>query len=383
MLITTFTYVQAADLTVGDKNSDDISKWMDNYISTSMNSAPAAGVGILVANGKDIVLTKSYGHSNIESNLVSNFNDVYQIGSITKQFTAVSILMLEEQGKLSLDDDITKYLPNYPTQGKKITIANLLYHTSGIKNYIKVGHTDSKMAPGRKVNQSDYILELRPDEMMNFFQHEPLEFSPGDNWNYSNSGYFLAGLIIEKVSGLTYEDFIETHLMAKASMTNSSYTNYEEIVPNRAKGYKIKNKKLLNADPLNMSVPYAAGALSSTLNDLLKWNNKLHTSDKLLGKNAYKKLITPGALNNGNGLPLGYALGIAVSNRDGHVAIMHPGGINGFSGILVYFPKQQISVIVLSNTYEGTLKDFVYKLEMNLSAYLLDADVTKFSYLGH
>lgn len=372
--------VMALDLEVGSKNTREIFAWVDHYAETALKAAPAAGLSILVAKGDDILFAKAYGYANLENKTASKVETVYQIGSLTKQFTSVAILQLEEQGKLSLKDDITKFLPDYPTQGKTITIAHLLYHTSGIKNYIRVGYTDSKMAPGRLVNDGEYRLDLSHEEMTAFFKNEPLEFAPGTSWNYSNAGYYLAGMIIEKVSGLSYEEYIETHLMAPAEMTRSSYTNFEEIVDNRARGYKVKDGKLLNANALSMSVPFSAGALSSTVTDLFKWTRRLHNGPQFLGKSAYKKLTTPGKLNNGKTLPMNYALGLAAPLRDGHEAIMHPGGINGFSSIVSYFPEQQLSVIVLTNTYNKKSRAFADKVELALSAYLLNADITKFDF---
>jgi CubicO group peptidase (beta-lactamase class C family) len=372
--------VMAHDLEVGGKNAREISAWVDHYAELALKAEPAAGVTILVAKGDDILFAKAYGYADLENKTASKVETVYQIGSLTKQFTSVAILQLEEQGKLSLNDDITKFLPDYPTQGKKITIANLLNHTSGIKNYIRVGYTDSKMAPGRLVNNGEYRLDLSHDEMTEFFKNEPLEFAPGTSWNYSNAGYYLAGMIIEKVSDLSYGEYIETHLMAPAEMTRSSYTNFEELVDNRARGYKIKDGKRLNANALSMSVPFSAGALSSTVTDLFKWTRRLHNGPQVLGKSAYKKLTTAGKLNNGKTLPMNYALGLATPLRDGHPVIMHPGGINGFSSIMSYFPEQDLSVIVLTNTYKKKSRAFADKVELALSAYLLNADITKFDF---
>ncbi len=362
------------------KDAGDISAWMDNYIGQALINEPAAGVTILVGKGDDIVFTKAYGYSDLENKIPSKVETVYQIGSMTKQFTAVALLQLEEQGKLSLNDDITKYLPDYPTHGKKITIANILYHTSGIKNYIAVGYTDSRVAPGRIVNDAEYRMDLRPDEMIGFFKNEPLEFPPGTAWNYTNAGYYLAGLIIEKASGMSYSEYVENKLFAPSLMTSSYYTNFEKIISNRARGYKPKDGKLFNANAMSMTVPYAAGALSSTVEDLFKWNRIIHAGNQLLSKESYAKFITPGKLNNGQDLPISYALGIASAKRGGHMTIMHPGGINGFSSVLTYFPEQELSVIVLTNTYNKKSKSFADKVELALSAFLFDADKTDFDY---
>ena len=365
---------------MANKSVEEITKWTNDFVEETLPSK-AAGVSILVAKGDKIIFSKAYGYADLENRVPAKVNTVYQIGSITKQFTSVAIMQLVSQGKLNLNDDITKYIPDYPSKGKKITIANILYHTSGIKNYIKAGDADSKMAPGRIVNNVEYRLDLRPDEMRNFFENEPLNFEPGTSWSYSNGGYFLAGLIIEKASGLSYKEYIESKLFTPLSMTNSSYTNFENIVPNRARGYKLENDKLLNADLMDMSVPYAAGALSSTIADLFKWNRKLHTTNIILNKESYKKLITPGKLNNGSVLPINYALGIASPIRNGHKAILHPGSISGFSSISSYFPEQDLTIIVLCNTSPNMSAGYADMVELALSAFLYDSEPEKFRFM--
>ncbi|MEX0299694.1 MAG: serine hydrolase domain-containing protein [Kordiimonas sp.] len=372
--------VSANEVGVNGKNAKDIEQWVDAYVEKALTEGPAAGLTILVAKGDDVVFSKAYGFADLENKTPSKIGTVYRIGSLTKQFTAVALLQLQEQGKLVLGDDIRKYLPDYPTHGETITIADILHHTSGIKNYIRVGFSDSRIAPGRMVNDAEYRLELRPEEMTSFFRDEPLEFMPGEGWNYSNAGYYLAGLIIEKVSGLSYEEYVETNLFAPSAMAHSSYTNDEELVENRARGYKVVDGKLLNANALSMSVPYSAGALSSTVGDLFKWNRVLHKSNQLLNSASYSQLITPGKLKNGKTVPLNYALGIAAANRDGHVSILHPGGINGFSSMLSYFPENDMTLVVLTNTYNKKSRSFADVVELAVGAYLLDADTAQFDF---
>lgn len=364
---------------VANKSSDEITTWLDNYAEKTLENEPAAGMTILVGKGNDIVVAKGYGFADLENNTASQVETVYQIGSLTKQFTAVAILQLEELGKLRLSDDINKYLPDYPTHGEIITIADILHHTSGIKNYIGVGYTDSRIAPGRTVNEAEYRLELKSEEMTAFFRNEPLEFAPGTQWHYSNAGYYLAGLIIEKISGVSYDEYVEKNLFLPASMDRALYTDLEKIIAHRARGYKVKEGKLLNANPISMTVPFAAGALASTVTDLFNWNRALHSAKQLLGESAYNKLTTPGKLKSGQSLPLNYALGLAANRRDGHLAIMHPGGINGFSSVLTYFPEHDLSVVVLTNTYNKKSKTLADKVELQLSAYLLNGDVKKFN----
>lgn len=361
------------------KSSAELKRWLDHYAEDVLKNEPSAGFTVLVGRGNDVVFAKGYGYADLENNLPSKTNTVYQIGSLTKQFTAVAMLQLEQQGKLHLTDNINLYLPDYPTHGETITIADLLYHTSGIKNYIKVGYTESRMAPGRTVNEAEYRLELRPQEMTAFFRNEALEFTPGTHWHYSNAGYYLAGLIIENVSGVRYAEYVEKNLFAPANMDSARYSDPESIIPKRARGYKVKDGQLLNANPISMSVPFAAGALAATVTDLFQWNKALHSHQQLLNKPAYQALITPGKLQNGKTLPMNYALGLAANRRDGHMAIMHPGGINGFSSVLSYFPEQQLTVAVLTNTYNKKSRTLADQIEQSLSAYLLNSDTDKFN----
>lgn len=362
--------VQAADAT-----SDEFAGWLDQTVAEVLASAPAAGANVLVAVGDKILLARSYGFSDLENHLLSSQESVYQIGSLTKQFTAVALLQLEESGKLKLSDDITRYLPDYPTHGQLITIENLLYHTSGIPNYISAGEADSAIAPGRRVNQADWRMELLPREMLALFQDKPLEFVPGESWNYSNAGYYLAGLIIEKVSGMSYGTYLDQNLFKPAGMRKSYFTDYEQLIEGRARGYKVSAEgELLNADPISMTVPFSAGALSSTTGDLFRWNLALHRDRILLGSSAYHRLITPGKLNNGQTLPLNYALGIAAPVRGGFFSLIHPGGINGFSSVLSYFPEQQLSIAVLVNTYDKRSETIADQVEQLIAAAVLEAN---------
>ncbi len=364
----------------GEPAKEELVSWLDEYVSKLLDSAPAAGATVLVGKGDDLLLTGYYGHSDLENGLHTHAGSVYQIGSLTKQFTAVALLQLEQAGKLRLSDDITQYLPEYPTHGQVITIEDLLYHTSGIPNYISAGKAESLVWPGRRVNMADWRVELLPREMLAFFQDKPLEFNPGEGWNYSNAGYYLAGLIIEKVSGMAYGEYVEENLFGPAGMNNSFYAGYEQLVHGRVRGYKVGAQgQLLNADPMSMTVPYAAGALLSTAQDLYRWNRALHEKGLLLDSHAYRKLVTPGKLDSGETLPMNYALGIAAIERDGALSLIHPGGINGFSSVLSYFPAQGLTVVVLVNTYENRSPTLADELEAVISARVLGGELEEFT----
>lgn len=295
----------------------------------------APGVSILIAKNGKTIYTNARGLANMELEVPLNSNSVFEIGSITKQFTAVAILMLEEQGKLSVSDNITKYIPDYPTKGKTITIHHLLNHTSGIKSY-------TSMRSFMKHARTD----MTPTELINVFKNEPMDFDPGEKYKYNNSGYILLGHIIEVVSKTSYANFIEKNIFKPVGMTSSYYGSMKKIIPNRARGYSKRNNDLVNADYLSLTLPYAAGSIMSTVGDLLKWQNALN-ANKLIKRTSLEKAINGSTLNNGEKIDYGY--GLIASDLNGSPTIEHSGGIFGYSTNGIYFPKEDVYVIGLTN----------------------------------
>jgi CubicO group peptidase (beta-lactamase class C family) len=262
-----------------------------------------------------------------------NQENVFQIGSMTKQFTATAIMMLEEQGKLNLSDVISKYIPEYPN-GNKITIHHLLTHTSGIKDFTKM---KSIMGIAKK--------DMTPKELVDFFKDEPIDFKPGEEFSYNNSGYVVLGYIIELVSGNTYKDFIETNIFEKLEMNNSRYTSDREIVKNRAYGYHNKGM-FTNKMQVSLSIPYASGSLMSTVDDMLKWQNSIN-DNLLLNEKTKEKVFTNYTLNNGESINYGY--GWHLKTIDEIPTREHGGSIFGFKSMGVYVPSLDIYVIGFSN----------------------------------
>ena len=293
------------------------------------------GVSILVAKNGKPIYKEAFGMASIELNVPMKTDNVFEIGSITKQFTAIAVLMLKEQGKLNLEDDITKYLPDYPTHGNSITIHHLLNHTSGIKSY---------------TDMPSFIQEARtdftPQELIDTFKNEPMDFKPGEKFRYNNSGYILLGYIIEKASGETYEDFIDNHIFKPLGMSSSYYGSNLEIIMNRASGYQQVEQGFANSNYISMTIPYAAGSLMSTTSDLLKWQNALNTY-KLITKASYELAIHGSTLNNGEHIDYGY--GLSEMTIQGSAAISHGGGIFGYTTMGIYFPKEDIFISALSN----------------------------------
>lgn len=315
-------------------DAQNLAQKVDTYLGTEYPS-DGPGVSFLIAKEGKIIYQKAFGMANLELNVPMTPENVFEIGSITKQFTAVAILMLEEKGELKVEDDITKYIPDYPTLGKTITIHQLLNHTSGIKSYTNM---PTFLAKAR--------TDMTPKEIIDGFKNEPMDFEPGEQFLYNNSGYILLGHIIEVVSGTSYAEFIQEHIFNKLNMNNSSYGNIKIIIPNRASGYSESENGYVNADYLSMTLPYAAGSIMSTTNDLLKWQNALN-SHKLISKESYEKAIHGSSLNNGTHIPYGY--GLEEANINGSLGIQHGGGIFGYTTMGIYLPEEKIFVSGLTN----------------------------------
>jgi CubicO group peptidase (beta-lactamase class C family) len=300
----------------------------------AQNKAASYAVGV-VKDGR-IVLARGYGFADLENDVPASAETIYRLGSITKQFTATAILLLAEDGKLSVDDELTKFLPDYPTNGKKITIRHLLNHTSGIKDY-------TRLKEFQKLARQDHTHE----EMLALFQNEPLDFEPGTKWGYSNGGYYLLGMIIEKASGQKYETFLEERIFKPLNMSATRYGHRQQLIPHRAAGYRYFFGQLTNDEAISMDPPFAAGALVSNIIDLIKWHQALEEG-ALLSSKSYEEMYRPVELSNGTRRPYGF--GWRVARFEGHNTIGHGGGINGFSTMISRYPDDRLAVIVLSNT---------------------------------
>ena len=297
-----------------------------------------SGGSAIVVKGDDVIYHGARGKANLELDVDMEVDHIFRIGSITKQFTAVAIMMLHEQGKLEVSDPITDYLPDYPVGEHTITIEHLLTHTSGIQSY-----TDM---PGFMQNETATPLSV--GDLINVFKNEPMNFNPGDEWRYNNSGYILLGAIIEAASGETYEDFIEGKIFEPLGMTSSYYDNNEEVVPMRAAGYAPGNEpgEIRNAQYLSMTLPYAAGSLMSTVGDLHKWNTAV-MGGEVISEASMEKVFKGYVLNDGS--DSGYGYGWQIAKISGLETYEHGGGIFGFLTQGIYVPSEDVYVAVLSN----------------------------------
>jgi CubicO group peptidase (beta-lactamase class C family) len=267
MLAFSITLFYAAKSQQNNKLTPEFDKVMKENFPMNGSGATA-----LVSSQGKIIYKKAFGLANVELNVPMQTSQVFRIGSITKQFTSIAILQLMEQGKLNLQDEITRFIPDYPMQGAKITIEHLLTHTSGIRDYTSI-----------KDSVQRFKMDVTPVEMIRYFQNQPMRFAPGTRYEYSNSNYFLLGYIIETITGNSYQQYLEDHFFRPLGMNNSYYGNDTMIIKNRAAGYTKGDKGLENATAISMTQPFAAGSILSTVEDLFKWQMAVQ-SNKLVKK---------------------------------------------------------------------------------------------------
>jgi CubicO group peptidase (beta-lactamase class C family) len=301
---------------------------------------------VLVAKGDHVLFEKSYGSANMEWNVPNTAESKFRIGSVTKQFTAASILLLEERGKLKTEDLVSTYVPNAPAAWSKITIYHLLTHTSGIPSFT-----------GFPEYEQFQTQPTTPEKLLAFFRDKPLEFEPGSKWNYSNSGYEVLGYVIEKVTGQTYQHFLDENIFKPLNMTDSGYDSNSLVIPHHAYGYTPGPHGIRVAGYVDMTVPYSAGALYSTTHDLLKWERALF-GGRLLKPASLQKMITP--------FKNDYGCGLTITTINGRKRIEHGGGIQGFNAEVAYWPDDQMTVVVLANLNGSAASDIAADLAATL-----------------
>lgn len=311
--------------------SNDTTSRIDKMFSAWNNSTP--GGSILVARGGKILYQKAFGLANLEGNIPNTVNTIFEAGSVSKQFTAYSILLLNAEGKLSLTDDVRKFVPELPVYESPVTIQHLLNHTSGLKDWGSIGSLT-----GFPRGSRDYTIPLALHIMS---KQKSTNFKPGNEYSYSNSNYTMLTIIVERVSKRTLEQFTTERLFKPLGMNNTRWrSNFRDIVPNRAQAYSRDD----NGYELNMPFEhiYGHGGLLTTTSDLLKWNQLLEKHDAI-----YSKRIERGKLNDGK--EIDYAAGISHGNVNGIAEIQHSGATAGYRAWLAYYPSKKLNVILLSN----------------------------------
>jgi CubicO group peptidase (beta-lactamase class C family) len=329
--------------------NDSISQKLDEYLLSANKLYKFNGSAIVAQHGK-ILLNKSYGYKNYTAQIPNDSNTIFQIGSVTKQFTATVILKLQEEGKLSVNDKLSKYFAQFK-YANEITLENLLTHTSGIYNYtVDVGETDSAVVCN-PVNK-EMALDL-------MFKHK-LDFKPGTKFLYDNSGYYLLGLIIEKVTGKSYEQNVRDIIFTPLQMTHSLFDFKHSTDTNIATGYKTLNdsvQKEAKAWRWDSTVSYAAGAIWSTTGDMYKWAKAI-ANKQILSDDSWKSALTPHLQH--------YGYGWFIDSLYGRKMIYHDGGLPGFMAYLCYYPDEDVSIILLNN--EGWFSEGLSDINANLSA---------------
>lgn len=309
---------------------------IDAVVEAPIRAGTIAGTAVAVVHHGTTVLTKGYGKADLEWDVPMPADATFEIGSITKQFTAAAILQLRDEGKLSLDDDITKYRPDYPTHGQRIPLRRLLNHTSGIKGYTEI-------AEFREFQR----LDKPKDALVALFSSKPFDFPPGDEQIYNNSAFYLLGLVIEKVTGQPYATVVKQRLFDRVGMPHSYYCSERTLATRHAHGYDVDAGQFVLKGFLVHAWPFSAGSLCSDTADLVAWNRALH-GGRVLSPASYREMITPGTLNDGTSIRYGF--GISVADLGGRRVIGHGGGINGFLSESQYYPDDDLVVVVLQNT---------------------------------
>ena len=345
---------------------------LDNYVQAHMTAKGFTGT-VLVMQHDKVLLKKAYGMADREWNIPNTIDTKFRIGSLTKQFTATGILQLVEQGKLHLDDKLSHFFQDFPN-GDSVTLHMLLSHTSGIVNYTDIPGFN-KLA----------TLSWPKDSMIAVFKNIPYNFSPGKRFLYSNSGYFLLGCIIEKVSGESYDHYMRTHVFDQLGMSNSGVDRLDTLLPKRARGYSRVNRKYINAEFISLDWPFSAGAVYSNVDDLYKWDRALY-NNSVLTSTSKQKMFTPGKGK--------YGYGVSIDSLENHYRIWHNGGIPGFISNLSRYINDDVCIIVLSNDgynadqvsngLASILFDLPYETpyvhkEIKLSPELLDRYVGKYN----
>jgi CubicO group peptidase (beta-lactamase class C family) len=317
-----------------------LSKNLDELIPKRLTEIAPGCVVMIVKNDK-VVYKKAFGTASIELNIPMQADMLFRTGSMGKQYTAIAVLQLVEQGKIGLQDSIQKYIKDFPSKGYTITIENLLTNTSGIKDYL------SEISNPAKQKES-----YTPKDGVDYIKDEQLNFKPGSNFRYSNSNFYLLGYIIEMVTGKTFENYLKESVLDKADLKNTFYIHPEKSIPDMPQGYSKFDGKIEKATLQEVTIMYSAGALISNADDIYKWHQALY-NQQLVKKETLEKATTPFKFDDGTFSQ--YACGWFVKNIDGSKTIEHSGSTDGFQSDEIYLPNENVFVVALYNCYEADM----------------------------
>lgn len=323
-----------------NKTDDALSTKVDSAAEAQRNAQKIPGIGLAVCRDGKIIKATGYGLANVELDVPVTPETIFQTGSVGKQFTSMAVMMLLEEGKLALDDKMAKYIPESPAAWKNITLRQLLTHTSGIADY---GGEEGTMGKGVINFRKDYT----EDELIQAFAKMPMDFHPGEKWSYSNTGYVLLGIIIHRVTGQFYGDFLQERIFRPLGMTSTRIISEADIVPHRSSGYRMVKGQLKNQEWVSPSLNTTAdGALYTNVVDLAKWDAALYTT-KLVRQSSFDQMWSPVKLNNGKTCPYGF--GWAVGSSDGHRIVAHDGAWQGFTMSIARYLDDKLTIIVMTN----------------------------------
>lgn len=314
---------------------------VETLIADRLEEPDAVGFSVVIARDHETILSKGFGKTDTEKEIPVSTKSVFGIGSVTKQFTAAAIMRLVEQGKLSLDDDFNSYLPNFPTQGHTVTIRHLLTHTSGIKSYTAV----------KDFWKTGASTELSVDELLAYVKDQDFDFPPGEQYKYSNTGYYILGAIVEEASGVPYCQFLREEFFLPLDLSHTSCGSRIETIENAAQGYTYERDQLHTDGHQAMKNYGGAGMIMSNAHDLVAWESAL-MNGKVVSNESLELMTTPTTLPSGQST--GYGFGLSLGDLAGHRAIMHSGGAPGFSAVLVHFPEENLYIAVNSNVFSDS-----------------------------
>jgi CubicO group peptidase (beta-lactamase class C family) len=331
-------YLTIALLSIIDSygQNSTVEKKLDELLAKQFKPTEPGCVLLVVKRGNTIY-KKAFGTANLELQVPMQPDMVFKVASITKQFTAVAILQLVEKGLLHLKDSLQKYIPDYPSKGYTITIENLLTHTSGIRDYMRINTS----------NQNMERWDFSPKQLIDSFKRYPLEFEPGTKFGYSNSGYYLLGYIIEKISGKNYQQYIQDNLLTPLALKHSYFDGDGIIIPNKVNGYRKDGTTIKNADFWSSTIAYSSGGLLTNTTDLYNWFKGL-LSYKIIRKETLDQAFTAFKLKDGSVTSYGYGWSIPNSNK--FTSIEHAGRMNGFLSNEIYYPGQDVFIAVFFNS---------------------------------
>ena len=316
---------------------------VDAIANTALRDLHLPSLSIVIARGSRVLIAKAYGLSDYENDVPASERTVYRIGSITKQFTAAAVLRLAEQRKLSLDDQISRYIPRLQKHEWRVSIRQLLNHTSGIRSFTAIPGFASKER-----------LDLSDDELLAVFESEALDFEPGTNFLYNNSAFYLLAMMIERLSGRVYQDYMRDEVFVPLGLADTRACDDHQLIAHRARGYTVVGGAWQNAPFISMAPPKGGGNLCSTARDVAKWSLAL-AEGRIISRESYRLMTEPSALRDGR--RIAYGLGLFLSTLDGRPEVSHGGGIVGFSSFLGVYPADDLTVVTLTNSDTAQLYD--------------------------